>query len=325
MVRAAGRLHRQRASAAPARPPAGGLPCPLRGRALPTHPPNAPPSLAFHPRPQRAPRRCACWTQTATARSRLRSSAASACCCPVRQGAAACCLPSQRGARLLCLALTADGWGRGGTPAPHRTAVAAGAAHAQRVQGARAVAPPTHPGGCRSPAAAGAHVSHRHIVSAWTDSTTWLECSDYKLGHVPPSQPLVGRGGGWWCSEGGGWGLPRVGQRARGRGGCSACKPGHVPPSQPLVGVRPCVTRVLRTHARRVRDRLALLARAARGGRALPVHRVPCLPPAHHLHHARSAPLQERFLAGGVAGAVSRTVVAPLERLRTILMAVRGW
>ena len=142
--------------------------------------------------------------------------------------------------------------------------------------------PPTRtPVAANAPAAAGAHVSHRHIVSAWTDSTTWLECSDYKLGHVPPSQPLV--------------------------------------------GVRPWVTRLLRTHAQRVRDQLALLARAARGGRALPVHRVPCLLPTHHLNHARSTPLQERFLAGGVAGAVSRTVVAPLERLRTILMAVRGW
>lgn len=34
--------------------------------------------------------------------------------------------------------------------------------------------------------------------------------------------------------------------------------------------------------------------------------------------------LQERLLAGGVAGAVSRTVVAPLERLRSIMMAVRA-
>ena len=31
--------------------------------------------------------------------------------------------------------------------------------------------------------------------------------------------------------------------------------------------------------------------------------------------------LYERLVAGGVAGAVSRTVVAPLERLRTMMMA----
>lgn len=31
--------------------------------------------------------------------------------------------------------------------------------------------------------------------------------------------------------------------------------------------------------------------------------------------------LTERLLAGGVAGAVSRTAVAPLERLRTMMMA----
>lgn len=38
---------------------------------------------------------------------------------------------------------------------------------------------------------------------------------------------------------------------------------------------------------------------------------------------ARRCP-QERLMAGGVAGAVSRTVVAPLERCRSIMMAVSG-
>ncbi|EFN55456.1 hypothetical protein CHLNCDRAFT_133793 [Chlorella variabilis] len=65
----------------------------------------------------------------------------------------------------------------------------------------------------------GAQVRHTNILSAWIDSASWLTSMEYRLGHVPPSQPL------------------------------------------------------------------------------------------------------ERLLAGGVAGAVSRTVVAPLERLRTIMMA----
>ncbi|PRW34020.1 calcium-binding mitochondrial carrier S -3-like [Chlorella sorokiniana] len=68
----------------------------------------------------------------------------------------------------------------------------------------------------------GAHVSRGQILSAWIDSASWANAMEYRLGHVPPSQPL------------------------------------------------------------------------------------------------------ERFLAGGVAGAVSRTVVAPLERLRTIMMADRS-
>lgn len=40
-----------------------------------------------------------------------------------------------------------------------------------------------------------------------------------------------------------------------------------------------------------------------------------------HIPHTHSI---EVFMAGGVAGAVSRTVVAPLERLRTIMMADRS-
>ena len=40
-----------------------------------------------------------------------------------------------------------------------------------------------------------AQLSHTRILSAWLDSASWCASMEYRLGHVPPSQPLV-RGGG---------------------------------------------------------------------------------------------------------------------------------
>lgn len=38
----------------------------------------------------------------------------------------------------------------------------------------------------------GAHMSRGQILSAWIDSASWAHAMEYRLGHVPPSQPLVG-------------------------------------------------------------------------------------------------------------------------------------
>lgn len=72
-----------------------------------------------------------------------------------------------------------------------------------------------------------------------------------------------------------------------------------------------------------VPTRRALRRRHELVPRHVAVHSLPAL---HTIQPAAQwgspvPPLQERLLAGGVAGAVSRTAVAPLERLRTIMMA----
>lgn len=52
-------------------------------------------------------------------------------------------------------------------------------------------------------APAGAQVSHTNILSAWVDSACWLDSMEYRLGHVPPSQPMVGF---IQCGSSWGWG-----------------------------------------------------------------------------------------------------------------------
>lgn len=42
------------------------------------------------------------------------------------------------------------------------------------------------------PSVPGAHMSRGQILSAWIDSASWAHAMEYRLGHVPPSQPLVG-------------------------------------------------------------------------------------------------------------------------------------
>lgn len=52
----------------------------------------------------------------------------------------------------------------------------------------------------------GAQVSQKLIVAAWVDSASWLHSMEYRLGHMPPSQPLASRRGvrlllGWCALE----------------------------------------------------------------------------------------------------------------------------
>lgn len=117
------------------------------------------------------------------------SSAASACCCPVSGCGSV--------GGLLCLQGRLPG-------APASWAHQRPAATAAAGCGTGVLPPPDGPTPLLLPrrdllplwfaAAAGAHISHTHIVSAWTDSTSWLEGGEFQMGHVPPSQPLVRAG-----------------------------------------------------------------------------------------------------------------------------------
>lgn len=46
---------------------------------------------------------------------------------------------------------------------------------------------------------AGAQVGHARVLATWIDSTSWIDSMEYHLGHVPPTEPLVGR---WGCRPG---------------------------------------------------------------------------------------------------------------------------
>lgn len=73
-------------------------------------------------------------------------------------------------------------------PAPPAAAVAADAAAfpAACLPRPTAVAPLLH--------GAGAQLTRSNIMWAWLDSSDWLDGMEYRLGHMPPSQPLVGEG-----------------------------------------------------------------------------------------------------------------------------------
>lgn len=142
-------------------------------------------------------------------------------------------------------------------------------------------------------------MSRGQILSAWIDSASWVHSMEYRLGHVPPSQPLVRGVFRLAVALRVSHTVHSTGSRAR----SMECRLETSLPSHPLMGRHSGLLVMCRACAQPASTSPAPFK---------PVRSINLLATALRPHP------QERFLAGGVAGAVSRTVVAPLERLRTV-------
>lgn len=139
---------------------------------------------------------------------------------------------------------------------------------------ARRCSGPARQPAARPPPCAGAQLSHGNILSAWIDSASWIDSMEYRLGHVPPSQPLVRRDGGL------------AGQRGHrpSRGGDGGAV-GRLAAATPAAG------RLPPTHA---------VARSPVGGP--PIKLAPPLPTAHTCAALNPPPPHAGALPGGRRG-----------------------